>query len=71
MQLTKLGQIGRFMPGEHETNYFARRAREEREKAENAPDPRSYRLHLELAREYETRARHAHFFEQSRTANRA
>jgi hypothetical protein len=30
------------MPGNHIMDYFARRAREEREKAENAPDPLSY-----------------------------
>ena len=52
------------MPGEH-AFYFLRRAREERDKAENAPDPRSYRLHLELAREYEIRARHAWLADES------
>jgi hypothetical protein len=44
------------MPDEGGAEYFARRAREEREKAENASNPAIYKAHLELAREYERRA---------------
>lgn len=44
------------MPQEDGAEYFMRRAREERERAENAPGPASYRSHLELARLYEQRA---------------
>jgi hypothetical protein len=33
-------------------------ARAERELAENAPGPREYRLHLDLARRYETQITH-------------
>lgn len=36
--------------------YYARRAREERQKSENAADPATYRTHLEFARHYERRA---------------
>ena len=37
--------------------YYERRVREERDKAENAPDPIGYRLHTNFAREYERRLR--------------
>ena len=35
--------------------FLERRAREERRRAETAPDPKSYRVHLERARQYERR----------------
>lgn len=40
---------------ESEIQYLGRRAEEEREKAERAGDPATYRLHVEFAREYERR----------------
>jgi hypothetical protein len=43
------------MNRESDRAYFERRAREEREKAENAADPAGYRLHTDFAREYERR----------------
>jgi hypothetical protein len=43
------------MNRESDLDYFARRAREEREKAENAPDPPRYRKHLDFAHAYERR----------------
>lgn len=43
------------MNRESDVDYFARRAREEREKAENAPDPPRYRKHLDFAYAYERR----------------
>lgn len=36
--------------------YFARRAKQERERAEVAPEPAARRVHLELADEYDRRA---------------
>ena len=48
------------MNRESDQAYFERRAREERDKAENAPDPMSYRLHLNFAREYERRVQAAY-----------
>ncbi|MEP9359971.1 hypothetical protein [Sphingomonas sp. KR3-1] len=41
------------MQRETDLAYFARRATEEREKAENAKDPAGYRMHMDFAREYE------------------
>lgn len=41
------------MNRESNVAYFARRAREERERAENAPDPLRYRKHLDFAHAYE------------------
>jgi hypothetical protein len=64
-------EFGASMSGRDGIRYFERRAREEREKAENAADPRSYKLHLELAREYETRARHAQYSKTAETATGA
>ena len=43
------------MNRENDIAYFERRVREERSKAENAPDPIGYRLHTNFAREYERR----------------
>jgi hypothetical protein len=43
------------MNRESDVDYFARRAREEREKAANAPDPPRYRKHLDFAHAYERR----------------
>jgi len=43
------------MKRESDRAYLERRAREEREKAENASDPIGYRTHLEFARAYERR----------------
>ncbi len=43
------------MNRESDRAYFARRAREERERAENAPDPPRYRKHLDFAHAYERR----------------
>ena len=41
---------------ERDEAYYARRAIEERQKSEQASDPASYRVHLEMARQYERRA---------------
>ena len=46
------GSLERAMTSESETDFLTRRAREEYERAENAPDPAAYRAHLELARQY-------------------
>lgn len=43
------------MIGEVTRTYLERRARQERESADRAADPCSYRSHTELAREYERR----------------
>lgn len=43
------------MHTEDDATYFLRRAQQERLKAEQATDPVSYKLHLEMAREYERR----------------
>jgi hypothetical protein len=40
---------------EDDLSYFERRVREEREKAEHAQTPLTYRLHTEFARTYERR----------------
>lgn len=41
------------MTKEKDIEYISRRVEEEREKAERADDPASYRIHTEFAREYE------------------
>ena len=41
------------MTREADIDYLSRRAEEEREKAEHASDPASYRVHTEFARHYE------------------
>jgi hypothetical protein len=47
---------GRESDARHERlGFLARRAREERVKAENASSPKGYRTHVELARLYERR----------------
>ena len=43
------------MPSEDDRTYFARRAREERAKAEQANEPIGYKVHTEMARQYERR----------------
>ena len=43
------------MGQETDAEYFARRAHEERQKAESAVDPLGYRVHIEFARHYENR----------------
>lgn len=43
------------MTTEKDIEYLSRRIEEEREKAEHAHDPASYRIHTEFAREYERR----------------
>jgi hypothetical protein len=48
-------RFGDDMPAEDDRSYFERRAEEERAKAEQAPDPVTYRLHIEFARAYERR----------------
>jgi len=41
------------MTKEKDIEYISRRVEEEREKAERADDPASYRIHTEFARAYE------------------
>ena len=41
---------------ERDDIYYARRAREERERSQNATDQAAHRAHLELACEYERKA---------------
>jgi hypothetical protein len=52
---SELGPLEVCMPERDDVPYFARRAREEREKAENASNPVFYKAHIELARQYERR----------------
>lgn len=44
-----------FVTFESDLAYLERRARQERDLAENAADPCAYRTHVELARQYERR----------------
>lgn len=41
------------MTRENDIEYLSRRIEEERDKAEHADDPASYRIHTEFARQYE------------------
>ncbi len=43
------------MYSEGDRAYFDRRLRQERDRAQKAADPVAYRLHTELARQYEIR----------------
>jgi len=45
------------MVKEDEIEYLSRRVEEERDKAEHARDPSSYRVHTEFARAYERKLR--------------